>query len=191
MVLFVDETENEDLFIVGGILVESREDAIRAYNRFKKRIKDFKIPNRYRMELYREFKSTLLDSDYPRIKQRMLEEINQLNCRLIYACSEKTDERFVQELKERTYVALLSRITSFLEEDVSIVFDSFNIPSFDVKIVHELSKMMNVQAIMGRNSQSEPGLQLADNLCSVFRHNKAASQKTEWYEMLESKISEV
>ena len=92
---------------------------------------------------------------------------------------------------ERTYIALLSRITYFLKEDVSIVYDSFNIPSFDEKVVHELSKLMNVQAIMGRNSQSEPGLQLADNLCSVFRHYKTTRLKTEWYEMLESRILEV
>ena len=43
MVLFVDETENEDLFLVGGVLVESREDAIRAYNRFKKRISNIPL----------------------------------------------------------------------------------------------------------------------------------------------------
>ena len=194
MLLFVDETENDDLFLVGGLLVESREAAIYAYKKFKKRIRDFKIPDRYRVELYREFKSTLLDRDYPRVKARMLEEITQLNCKLVYACYSKPNTPFVQEMKESVYISLLSRIASFIGEDISIIFDAFNIPSFDQKIVDELSKLKSVQAIMGRNSQSEPGLQLADNLCSVYRHSKEANQKpleTEWYKMLENMIVEI
>ena len=36
MLLFVDETENEDYFIVTGLLVESQNDIDLIYSRFKK-----------------------------------------------------------------------------------------------------------------------------------------------------------
>ena len=50
MQLFVDETENESFFIVGGILVDSRESASATYKRFKRRIKEYPITNNERMK---------------------------------------------------------------------------------------------------------------------------------------------
>lgn len=191
MVLFVDETENENLFLVGGVLVESKEEVHAAYKRFKRRIKDYPITNRFRTEVFREFKSTLLDKRYQRIKSRMVEEIADLDCKIIYACFKKSELKFDQELKEKVYMELLARISSSIDEDISIVFDAFNVPSFDEKVVRELSKQKAVQAIMPQNSQSEPGLQLIDNICSVLRYYKTSGEKNDWYKMLENKILEV
>jgi len=61
MLLFVDETENEDLFIVTGFLVKSKEDADLAYKHFKRKIKDCRISDREKRKLFTEFKSTLMD----------------------------------------------------------------------------------------------------------------------------------
>ena len=44
MVLYVDETECEEFFIVTGLLVENASDVNDAYKRFKKNIKGFSIP---------------------------------------------------------------------------------------------------------------------------------------------------
>ena len=39
MVLYVDETENDDFFIVAGLLVESEEAVNESYKRFKKALR--------------------------------------------------------------------------------------------------------------------------------------------------------
>ena len=45
MVLYVDETENDDYFIVTGLLVNSQTDIINTYNHFKKRADKLKKIN--------------------------------------------------------------------------------------------------------------------------------------------------
>ena len=191
MLLFVDETENESFFIVGGVLVESRESASTAYKRFKRRIKDFPITANKRMRLYTEFKSVLLDSHYQKIKLRMIEEISEMECCIIYSCYVKKDSPFVQSLKEQVYIELLSKIVASISEDVSIIFDKFNLPTFETRIVQTISKYKNVQAIMPQDSQIEPGLQFADNICSILRHKKTTNTANEYYKLLENKIREV
>ena len=191
MLLFVDETENESFFLVGGVLVESRESASTAYKRFKRRIKDFPITANKRMRLYTEFKSVLLDSHYQKIKLRMIEEISEMDCCIIYSCYVKKDSPFVQSLKEQVYIELLSRIVASISEDVSIIFDKFNLPAFETRIVQTISKYKNVQAIMPQDSQTEPGLQFADNICSILRHRKTTNVANEYYKLLENRIREV
>ena len=46
MLLFVDETENEDYFIVTGLLVESQNDIDLIYSRFKKKAKNLNISDK-------------------------------------------------------------------------------------------------------------------------------------------------
>ena len=191
MLLFVDETEDESCFLVGGILVESREVATAAYKKFKKRIKGFPISNNERMKIYTEFKSTLLDKGYQRIKLRMIEEIDQLDSCIIFSCYIKKDPSFPQEVKEKTYIELLEKIVDTISEDVSVIFDRFNIPSFEDMIVQSISDHQNVQAIMPRDSQEEPGLQFADNICSVLRHYHTYHEESECYKILKKRIREV
>ena len=191
MLLFVDETENEFFFIVGGVLVDSRESASAAYKRFKRRIKEYPITNNERMKIYTEFKSYLLDKGYQRIKLRMIEEIDQLNSCIIFSCYIKKEAILLQEQKEKIYIALLSRIVSSIEEDISIIFDRFNIPSFEAEIVQTISEYQNVQAIMPRDSQEEPGLQFADNVCSVLRQHKTEQEESECYKILKKRIREI
>ena len=191
MLLFVDETENESFFIVGGVLIDSRESAIAAYRRFKKRIKDFPITENKRKKLYTEFKSVLMDNHYQKIKLRMIEEINEMDSCVIYSCYIKKDAPFVQSLKEQVYIELLSKIVVSINSDVSIIFDKFNLQAFDNRIVETISDFRNVQAIMPRDSQTEPGLQFADNVCSILRKKKTTNISDECYKLLEKKIREV
>lgn len=44
MILFVDETECEDYFIVAGWLTESKSKIVATFKRFKKKVKNQPIP---------------------------------------------------------------------------------------------------------------------------------------------------
>ena len=52
MTLFVDETENEDFFIVTGLLVRSKEDVDLAYRKFKKGISGAHISNKLKQFMF-------------------------------------------------------------------------------------------------------------------------------------------
>lgn len=64
MILYVDETENEECFIVAGLLLSSNTEANTIYARFKNDIKGFKISKKQKEFVYIEFKSFLLDSRF-------------------------------------------------------------------------------------------------------------------------------
>ena len=191
MLLFVDETENEEYFIVTGLLLESRENALEIFRHFKSRIRNMHISSKEKAVVYTEFKSTLLDRKYQRIKIRMIEELVKTDPCIVYSCYIKKGDSFPQEYKEETYLTLLSKIVSSIEHDVSVIFDSFNKNDFEKRIINRLSTYTNVQAIMPRDSQKEPGLQLVDNLCSIIRMHKSTTDKNDFYAMIQSHVEEV
>ena len=191
MILFVDETENEDYFIVTGLLVSSRAHADTAYKHFKNKIRNLPISSNDKKRVFTEFKSTLLDRKYQRIKIKMLEEINTLDHCVIYSCYMKKGSEFPQNFKEETYVTLLAKIVSTINEDVSVIFDTFNKKDFEERIITRISSYKNVQAIMARDSQLEPGLQFVDNICSIIRLHKTEMDQNNFYEMIEKWVHEV
>ena len=79
MILYVDETENEQFFILTGLLAPNRASVDIAYKHFKNRIKNLSLNNRSKELVYREFKSVVLDRHYQRIKNIMLEEIDNID----------------------------------------------------------------------------------------------------------------
>ena len=44
---------------------------------------------------------------------------------------------------------------------------------------------------MPRDSQEEPGLQFADNICSVLRQYKTEREENEYYRILKKRIREI
>lgn len=70
MLLFVDETENQEYFIVTGLLLNSREDAEHVYKNFKKKAHNIPLPKCDKVKVFTEFKSTFLDKHYQQIKLR-------------------------------------------------------------------------------------------------------------------------
>lgn len=76
VILYVDETENENYFIVAGLLTESKAITDLAYKHFKKKLKSMKLSQKTRQKICLEFKSYLLDRHYQKIKLTMLKEIN-------------------------------------------------------------------------------------------------------------------
>lgn len=191
MILYVDETENGEYFIVTGLLLESREITEKMYKSFKRKARNMTVSKRDKASLFTEFKSTMLDKHYQRIKIKMIETIVEQEHSVIYSCYIKKNKGFPQNFKEDTYIALLSRIILSIEANVSVIFDSFNKADFEARIIKRMSEYNNVQAIMARDSQLEGGLQFVDNMCSVIRMKMSDSDKHGFYPMIEKWVQKV
>ena len=68
---------------------------------------------------------------------------------------------------------------------------AFNKRDFEEHILDRISSYSNVQAIMPRDSQKEPGLQFVDNLCNIIRLNKSGTDQYNFYEYIKEWIVEV
>ena len=58
--LFIDESFDEYVFVVGGILVDSEKELFLAYNQFKKQINRIPLIRKQKEKFFFEFKSSLL-----------------------------------------------------------------------------------------------------------------------------------
>lgn len=191
MILYIDETENEEYFIVGGLLTESEQAVDLAYKKFKKSIRDIRIPDKYKSKVFSEFKATYLDHDYKKIKIKILEEIRELDGCVIYSCYVKKGTKFNQVLKESVYITLLSSILSSLTDDIDVVFDKFGKPDFEQRIIDSAKVNERINSIVPMDSQKVPGLQFADNVCSVIRLSKSGTDEYGYFELLKDMIIEV
>ena len=190
MILFVDETENDRFFIVTGLLMKSKSEADELYRRFKKKINGSKISEKEKRVVYNEFKSTLLDKSYQRIKTVLLCEIMEYEDSIVYSCYIKKDKRMNQKTKEENYIALLSNIVSRVA-DVEIIYDTFNKRDFESKIEQKIGSMEKVVSISAKDSCAEPGLQLVDNLCSVIRLHRSNMDQNCFYDIIKNRVIEV
>ncbi len=191
MVLYVDETECYDYFIVTGLLVKSRGDVELAYKRLCKKAHRLNISPKKKAELFMEFKSTLIDRDYQQLKRVMLAELGLFEHGVIYTCHIKKDKVFYQRDKERAYLNMLSRIVSSIKENTDVVFDRFNKTDFEANIIKKLSSANNVNAVYAADSQREPGIKFVDNLCSVIRLHKTNTDYDGFYQIIENSVVEV
>lgn len=94
MILFVDETECEDYFIVAGLLTVSKSMTDMTYKRFKKKIKTMKLSEKTKQQIFLEFKGVLLDRHYQKIKIKMLKELNDMKYNVYFASYIKKDKSF-------------------------------------------------------------------------------------------------
>lgn len=157
MILYVDETENKELFVVAGLLLPSKNVANSVFNGFKNKIKLFKLSTKTRQRLFMEFKSVDLDNHFQKMKVKMLEEISSVDSAIIFSCYLKKNRDFNQKLKEDTYVMLLSKIANELYDDTDIIFDSFNKSDFERRIVNSISQILNVKSITLVIQEKKPG----------------------------------
>lgn len=145
--------------------------------------------------LFTEFKSTLLDKSFQKIKKLMLDELNTIDYCVIYSCHIKKTEHFSQDQKEATYIYHLRLISEEVAKDcveqIEIVFDTFNKTDFEAKIIDEMSALHNVSEIYSYDSQMSPGLQFVDNLCSVCRHHLSGTDKNSFFEMIKKYVKVV
>ena len=191
MVLYIDETENDEYFIVAGLLVHSEIDVRNAYKRFKNRIKGFPLSNSTKSKLYTEFKSTMMDKEFQRIKRILLHGISDLNCTILFSAYHKNSIRIKQVIKESIYITLFSAIISNLQQETTVIFDAFNKPDFEERIVDSANDMQKVIAIYPADSQKEPGLQFVDNICSTIRLKKSNEDIYNYYKSIQEKVIEV
>lgn len=56
-----------------------------AYKQFKKKVNTMKLKPKIK-KIFNEFKSTILDREFQRIKVKMLKEILQIDNQIIYSC---------------------------------------------------------------------------------------------------------
>ena len=191
MILYVDETENNDFFIVSGLLVDSEESTKLAYKQFKKSIKGFKISEKAKSNLYTEFKSTIMDARYQRIKMKMLERISTIpDAKIIYSCYRKKINPLNQVLKESVYITLLSSIVSAINEQADIIFDRFGIDDFEESIAKSVVGG-NIESVTPQDSQKVEGLQFVDNVCSTIRLYRSGNDSHDFYSTIKNIVIEV
>ena len=191
MILYVDETENEEFFIVAGLLVQSEKDVKIAYKQLKNSISNYSLSKHAKERVFLEFKSTLIDPRFQRIKRRLLKTVSSLNGSILYSCYIKKHGMLKQLQKESVYLTLLSRIVNSVEEQLVIIFDRFNKQDFERKIIHTIMEHKNVSSIESRDSQLEPGLQFADNVCSTLRLYLSGEDKNHYYSIIETIVHKV
>lgn len=191
MILYIDETENEKYFIVTGLLVETEQTVELAYKKFKKSISGIKLSEKERQNVYLEFKATLLDKKYSRIKVRLLTAIRDIESSIIYSCYIKKNKILNQPLKESVYIMLLSNIINNCDNSINIVFDRFNKPDFEKRIVESFTANSKIVSIIAGDSQLVHGLQFADNLCSIIRLHKSDCDDEGFYSILADTIKEI
>lgn len=191
MILYIDETECDDYFIVAGLLTQSKRDTDLAYKHFKKGLKSMKISPKEKQKVFYEFKATLLDRHYQRIKIKMLVEINKLENTILFSTYTKKGLIFNQQDKEENYILLLQKIVTSINQEIDIIFDNFNNQKFEEKIIEEISKYDHVLSINAKESFDEAGLQFIDNICSVLRLDQTQSDKNHFYELIKEHVIKV
>ena len=190
MILYIDETENNEYFVVTGLLAESEKITNDAYYYFKKRVNGYKISPKLKGKVFTEFKSILIDEQFQSIKKKMLEIIRTVDGVIIYSAYIKKTNHIKQSLKQKVYLRLLKNIVSSIDEEVDIIFDEFQLPIFEENIMKAIIEMPNVKSIMPGDSQLIPGLQFADNLCSVVRMKLVDEDKNDFYSIIQDLVKQ-
>lgn len=111
----------------------------------------------------------------------MLEHIDSLNYSVIYSVYKKDGNKFNQDIKERIYLQLLNNIVLNIDEQIDIIFDTFNKKDFEEKIINSIKLNHNVLSIIQQDSRLEFGLQFIDNICSVIRLHIDRKESTLYY----------
>ena len=191
MTLFIDETEKDEYFIVAGLLVYSDPDVELAYKKFKNSIKGLRISDKAKSRMYVEFKSTVLDRCYQKVKIKLLENISAIDAEIVYSVYKKKNIKLYQSQKESIYITLISNIMNSLQDSTHVVFDRFGIPAFEERIKKLKIIYKNVDTISEADSQVVHGFQLADNICSTIRLHITKKDQYGFFKIIESKTREV
>lgn len=191
MILYIDETEHEDYFIVAGLVADTERAVDLAYKRFKKSVANYPLGNDAKQKVFLEFKSTLIDKRFQKIKIKMLDEISSIDGAIIYSCYIKKHKNMKQILKESVYVTLLSNIINSIDNPIDVIFDEFKKNDFEQIIVDTFSDFDNVTSIKPFDSQQLPGLQFVDNICSVIRMHLTGQDDSDYYSIIDFMIKEV
>lgn len=185
MYLYVDETEDKDYFVVGGILVQDEIILLSLHKKIAKIIKRQNYSLKTKAMLLTELKDYQINKSYRRLKKIVLKELYGSS---IYYCSIYIKKNnFKQVDKEKKYIKLLKNISSGIESNINIVYDEFRLRRFHNNIEVELSKLGNVVSIISGNSQSNKSLQFADIICGTIRRFYQ-EQDVEMFDLIKDKV---
>lgn len=186
--LFIDESINENTFVVGGILIENDTEHFVAYNQFKKQIKEIPLTRKQKDRITFEFKSTLLEQSFPKIKRKLLYKLIALNCDIVYS-SKNLTSNINQELKQNYYIKCLSNIINNINNELIIVtIDELGNKKFENNVFDKVNKYENVKSITKDNSFNNKGLQFADNVVNIIRKHISKIDKNNFYELVAGKV---
>jgi len=188
MYLYIDETEDDDYFVVGGILVNEEDTLVSIHKKITKIIKRQKYSIKTKSNLLTELKDYQLNKSYRKLKRTILSELEDSGSYYYSLYIKK--KHFKQVDKENVYIRLLKKIASNIETDISIVYDEFRLRRFHNNIEVELMKLDNVVSIESANSQSNKSLQFADIICGTIRRYHQ-DQDTEMYNLIEEKVIDI
>ena len=186
--LYIDESYNQNVFIVGGVVTNKENEVIITYNKFKKQLRNYPLSENKKRKIMYEFKSVILDKSFPKIKEMFLEYINSANMNIIYSYKKITG-KLSQEKKEMIYLKLLKNIINHINDDIVVItFDSFNNTRLNSKIEKEIKELRNVKEVLCMNSYDSKGLQFADNVVGTIRRHISGIDINNDYEIISNKV---
>ena len=189
--LFIDESIDENFYVVGGILVDNENELLLVYNQFKKQVLKMPLTNKQKINITTEFKSILLDKTYPQIKKKFLYKLNSINCSVIFSYR-KLNSKMNKEFAETTYIELLSNIVTSIDDDVIVItFDNFSNVRFEEKIIETIGSINNVKSIKKDYSYNNKGLQFADNVVGVVRRKLSGSDDNYFFDIISNRIIKI
>lgn len=192
MILYVDETENDNYFIVVGLLMSSDKEANNLFfYSFKKHTRNYKLKKNVKKKLYNEFKSFYLDKNYQKIKKNMLNIIFKNHSSSYYSYYIKKDKHISYILKKNMYIKLLDCIVKDIDSCIDIVFDEFGDINFEESIIDKISRNSNVKSIKAVDSRKSAGLILVDNLCSTVRLHLSNADTYNFYDIISKYCKEL
>ena len=189
--LFIDESIDENFYVVGGILVDNENELLLVYNQFKKQVLKMPLTNKQKINITTEFKSILLDKTYPQIKKKFLYKLNSINCSVIFSYR-KLNSKMNKEFAETTYIELLSNIVTSIDDDVIVItFDNFSNVRFEEKIIETIGSINNVKSIKKDYSYNNKGLQFADNVIGVVRRKLSGIDDNDFFDIISNRIIKI
>ena len=188
MILYIDESLDNNYFVVGGFAVKSDYIVNEVHKQFKKHAKSFPMKENDRRRVFTEFKSVYLDDSYPALKRDMLNHIVKTDCKMYYKFYELNNETIYQDKKEEIYIKLLVSLVSEIKDEVAVYFDSFKKKDFEDNIKETISKLDNVILVDNKDSLNSKGIQFADNICSVIRRHLSNIDENQYYNIIENKL---
>ncbi len=191
MILYVDETENDEYYIVASLMVKSEKDVRLAFRQFKNIISNFSISQKTKQKIFIEFKSTLLDTRFQKIKKILLKSIVPISEGIYYAYYKKTNSILKERQKELIYISLLFEIANNINYPIDIVFDKFGNKNFEASIIEKISNLENVLSINPIDSQNSVGLKFVDNICSIIRLHLSNQDSYNFYKIIKNIVKKI
>ena len=89
MILYIDETENDDFFIVAGVLFPDEKDMETAYKQFKKKVENLELKPSVKAKVYTEFKGNFIEKKAKRVKDLIMQSLQESAQKIIYGIYKK------------------------------------------------------------------------------------------------------